>query len=253
MRRAAFFGSNLVAGTDLHDPADRFSSLVASILGWDEVNLGQSGSRLTGRSLDGQAVDPASGVGRAHDVMRAFPDVAVMMFGEEDYAAGTLTGERRMGLGFDSVATPAVRHERRHLVRRPSPSTAVQEKPSKPQGAVIGSLTRGAIAGPGTFAGDLDYLLSTFERSMPSARIFVVSPPYRPGVDEPNAVGLKLLDYGDAARSVARRHEVPYVDVYRDSTIQPANFSALSDDGCVLNARGHQHLAAFLIEGLLAR
>jgi len=254
MTRAAFFGSNLIAGTDLHDPADRFSTLVSRILGWEEVNMGVPTSLVTGRSEDGQALDPTSAPARVGDVIDTRPDVVVLLFGEEDFASAALVGERRIGLGVDSVASlPAIRRERRHLVRRAPSSalrrvTAVQEKPAQ---GVGGLLTRGAVARPGTFAGDFDFVLSKLSRSVPTDRIYVVSPPFRPGGDNANSVGLKLADYCETARAVTRQQELTFIDAHRESTIQPSSFDKLSDDGKTLNARGHQHLAAFLIERLI--
>jgi len=254
MIRAAFFGSNLIAGTDLHDPADRLSTVVSRILGWEEVNFGLANSRIAGRTEDGRIVDPTSAPGRVAEVVDARPDVVVLLFGEEDFASSALVGERRIGLGLDSVASiPAVRHERRHLVRRapssaPRRVTAVQEKPGRVAESL---LTRGAVASPGTFAGDFDYVLSALTRSISTDRIYVVSPPFRPSGRTPNSVGLTLANYSDTVRAVTRQQELAFIDAYRESTIQPLNFDTMSEDGETLNARGHQHAAAFLIERLI--
>ena len=243
----------MITGADLHDPADRFSSLISRILGWEEINLGKPEAQLVGRHSDGRIEDPTSGAARVADVLKAQPDVAVIMFGDEDHAGSRLVGERRIGLGRDSMAYVPVARQERRLVRRASSTstrrvTAVQEIPARP---IIGTFTRGAVASPGTFAGDYDHILSEIGSIIPGDRIYVVTPPYRPDALRPNDVGLTLQDYCQTARAVARQREVRYVDLFGESTIQPASFDTVSDDGSLLNARGHQHVAAFLIERLL--
>src|SRR5579862_841853 len=104
MIRAAFIGSSLITGTDLPDTATRFSTVAAQILGWHEVNLGLAHARAGGTDNEGRIVSAVSGLTLAPDVLRAEPDVVIVLFGEEDYEDSILVGERRVGLGPESVA-----------------------------------------------------------------------------------------------------------------------------------------------------
>jgi hypothetical protein len=85
MTKAIFFGASLVSGAGASSPERRFTTLAASALGWEEVNLGAPGSTVTGRDEAGQVVDEQSGIGRVPDVLEARPDVVVIVYGAEDF------------------------------------------------------------------------------------------------------------------------------------------------------------------------
>ena len=190
MIRAAFFGSNLIAGTDLHDPAESVLPLCVSqiILGWEEMNLRSLSKGARHRSAttsDGRILDPASGAARVDGVRfeRLGPDVVVLMFGDEDHAASTLVRRAayRPRASTPSPAYPAVaRHERRHLTcdrgtRRRTKTLATlctatfQEQPGSvsPGRSLFERSRRRGGCRPGTFAGDFDYhhILSGNNRS----------------------------------------------------------------------------------------
>jgi lysophospholipase L1-like esterase len=272
MTRAAFFGSSTIAGKELPDQTTRFSTVASQVLGWHEINLGHVDSRLTGRDNCGRIVSATSGIARAPEVWQANADVVIILFGEEDFANSVLVGERRLGMGVDSVASvPAVMQERRegrrsagHKLQRVArqaggfdgsiPLMATQPSENEEVSRLImRSLIGGAQALPGTFAGDFDATLTLLEDTLKPGQIYVMTPPRGPEGDVPNAFGLRLSDYCDAIRRIARQHEVVVLDSYHDSTITPSTYAQLSENGTDLSAEGHQRLAAFVIDKMARR
>jgi len=90
--RAVFYGSSTITGAGLANAGDRFSSLLCRILGWEERNLGITGSLVTGRDLDAQIISQESGVVRVPDVIDEKPDIIIILYGYDDVAAETLLG-----------------------------------------------------------------------------------------------------------------------------------------------------------------
>jgi lysophospholipase L1-like esterase len=93
MTKAVFFGSSLVAGAGAPSPERRFTTRVAGALGWEEINLGATGSTVTGRDSAGQVVDDESGIARVPDVLEAKPDVVVILYGCEDFRLSREMGD----------------------------------------------------------------------------------------------------------------------------------------------------------------
>lgn len=91
--RAVFYGSSTISGAGLAKAEARFSSLLCRILGWEERNLGVADSVVTGRDIDAQIVSQESGVVRVPDVIDQKPDVIVVLYGYDDYAADKIVGE----------------------------------------------------------------------------------------------------------------------------------------------------------------
>lgn len=87
--RVAFFGSSTTAGVGATAPARAWSALVSRALRWTPVNLGLSGSKLTG--FPGERI--ASGEARWEAVAAARPDVVVVMYGANDAAGGIPLGD----------------------------------------------------------------------------------------------------------------------------------------------------------------
>ncbi len=92
MTKAVFFGASSVEGVGASSPERRWSSITAQALGWEEINLGLSGTTVTGRDDAGQVTDEDSGLGRVTDVLDAQPDVVVISYGANDFAQGRPLG-----------------------------------------------------------------------------------------------------------------------------------------------------------------
>jgi hypothetical protein len=185
-------------------------------------------------------------------VIRAEPDVAIILFGEEDFGDSILIGERRFGPGPDAVAgIPAATQDRRPAGRPVDGSLRPLTARHWPVDLVLPPSTARAQSAPGTFVGDYDALVAELLTRLTPAQIYLVTPPYRPDAEIPNAVRLTLADYAGAVRDIAIDREVRLLDAYSQSTIQPSTYARLSVDGRTLNEDGHQHLAAFVIDAML--
>ncbi|BAY32431.1 hypothetical protein NIES2107_43200 [Nostoc carneum NIES-2107] len=86
--RVVFFGSSTTVGVGSTRGDRRWSTLLSRYLGWQEINQGLSGSKITNfyKNLPSDSpwrVPPA--VERSHqDVLRYEPDLVVMMYGTND-------------------------------------------------------------------------------------------------------------------------------------------------------------------------
>ena len=93
MTKAVFFGASTVEGAGASSPDKRFSTLICRTLGWEEINLGIGGTTMTGRDDTGMIVDEESGIGRVPDILHAAPDMVIVLYGANDFAAGKPLGE----------------------------------------------------------------------------------------------------------------------------------------------------------------
>ncbi|BDI32906.1 hypothetical protein CCAX7_49570 [Capsulimonas corticalis] len=72
-------------GAGATQPSNRFSTIVCATMGWREINLGIGGTTVVGRDEDGQLIRRDSGLGRVPDVIDANPDLAVILYGANDF------------------------------------------------------------------------------------------------------------------------------------------------------------------------
>ena len=93
MTKAVFFGASSVEGVGASSLDKRFSSVICETLGWEEINLGLSGTTMTGRGDDGLIADEESGIGRVPDILHAAPDVVLISYGANDFASSCPLGE----------------------------------------------------------------------------------------------------------------------------------------------------------------
>jgi lysophospholipase L1-like esterase len=92
MKRVVFYGSSTIEGMGVPNPERRVSSIVAKMLGWEEVNLGVSGSMVAGRDQIGHILNYDSGVIRVPDVLEARPELVVILYGSNDFGNGIPIG-----------------------------------------------------------------------------------------------------------------------------------------------------------------
>ena len=93
MTKAVFFGASTVEGVGASTPEKRFTTVVCQTLGWQEINLGIGGTTMTGRDDKGMIVDEESGIGRVPDILRAAPDIVVILYGANDFAQSRPLGD----------------------------------------------------------------------------------------------------------------------------------------------------------------
>lgn len=93
MTKAVFFGASSVEGVGASAPDKRFSTIASRIMGWDEVNLGLSGTCVTGRDAEGQVLDEDSGLGRVPDVLDAQPALVFVLHGANDFVQNVPIGD----------------------------------------------------------------------------------------------------------------------------------------------------------------
>ena len=203
MTKAVFFGASTVEGAGASGPEKRFSTIVARTLGWEEINLGIGGTTVTGRDDEGQVTDENSGLGRVPDVLDAQPDVALILYGANDFAQ------------------------------------------SRPLGS-------GEQFRQGTFFWDYDTMLRGLLFVLHPVQVIISTNFYRADAETPNAEGLTLADYNRAIREVGARHGVRVLDAYADAGMDADNWAEESDDGVHPNDAGHECLAAFFIQAMMA-
>ncbi len=93
MTKVVFFGASSVEGVGASAPERRFSTVASQIMGWEEVNLGLSGTCVVGRDEAGQVLDEDSGLGRVPDVLEAKPDLVITLYGSNDFAQAKPLGD----------------------------------------------------------------------------------------------------------------------------------------------------------------
>jgi len=93
MTKSVFFGASTVEGAGASTPEHRFSTVVCQTLGWQEINLGVGGTTMTGRDDKGMIVDEESGIGRVPDVLKAAPDIVIILYGSNDFAQSRPLGD----------------------------------------------------------------------------------------------------------------------------------------------------------------
>ena len=94
MTQALFYGASTVQGDGASEPGKRFSTVVCQALGWDEINLGIGGSTMTGRDDAGLIVSEESGIGRVPDVIKAAPNLVLILYGANDFGMSCPLGDR---------------------------------------------------------------------------------------------------------------------------------------------------------------
>ncbi|MEO7719868.1 MAG: GDSL-type esterase/lipase family protein [Capsulimonas sp.] len=95
MTRVVFYGSSTVEGAGASTPARRFTTIVSKAMGWEEVNLGIGGTTVVGRDEEGQLIRRDSGLGRVPDVIDANPDLALILYGANDFGGSLELGSER--------------------------------------------------------------------------------------------------------------------------------------------------------------
>ncbi len=93
MTKAVFYGASTVEGVGASKPEKRFTSLMSRTLGWEEINLGIGGTTMTGRDDSGLVVNEESGIGRVPDILNAQPDMVIILYGANDFAASCPLGD----------------------------------------------------------------------------------------------------------------------------------------------------------------
>jgi hypothetical protein len=82
--RVAFFGSSTTEGAGASRRDRRYTALVSKYLGWEEINAGKGGSRLTNQGQGAQGVPPSALMRWQKDVADKKPDRIVLMYGAND-------------------------------------------------------------------------------------------------------------------------------------------------------------------------
>ncbi len=82
--RVVFFGSSTTEGTGASRKDRRYTSLLSQYLGWEEINAGKAGSRLTNQGQGHQGVPPSALMRWQKDVAAKHPDRIVIMYGAND-------------------------------------------------------------------------------------------------------------------------------------------------------------------------
>jgi lysophospholipase L1-like esterase len=82
--RVVFFGSSTTEGAGASRRDRRYSSLLSQYLGWEEINAGKGGSRLTNQGQGHQGVPPSAVMRWQKDVADKHPDRIVLMYGAND-------------------------------------------------------------------------------------------------------------------------------------------------------------------------
>ena len=83
----------MVLGRGASEPSRRFTSIVCSARGWEEINFGVDGSPVTGRDSEGFLTNYDSGVARVPDVIFAQPNVVIVLHGETDFVNSVPLGD----------------------------------------------------------------------------------------------------------------------------------------------------------------
>lgn len=94
MLKVAFFGSSTVQGHGASRSEKRATSLVASALGWNEINLGIGGTTVAGRDEDGFLTSDDSGLARVPDVIAVNPDLVIVLYGANDFGTSVPLGDQ---------------------------------------------------------------------------------------------------------------------------------------------------------------
>jgi lysophospholipase L1-like esterase len=82
--RVVFFGSSTTEGAGASRRDRRYTALVSQYLGWEEINAGKGGSRLTNQGQGAQGVPPSALMRWQTDVAAKKPDRIVLMYGAND-------------------------------------------------------------------------------------------------------------------------------------------------------------------------
>lgn len=116
--RVVFFGSSTTEGVGASRRDRRYSALLAQYLGWEEINAGKSGSRLSNQGQGHHGVPPSAVMRWQKDVAAKRPDRVVVMYGANDMhkrvpmsdfepAVSNLLGHLKGVVGADNVAVVA--------------------------------------------------------------------------------------------------------------------------------------------------
>lgn len=101
-----------------------------------------------------------------------------------------------------------------------------------------------------TFYGALNVLCSQLKFDFPSAKIVFMTPIRRTTENTPNHNGKVLADYVDAIITVAKKHNLPYIDLFRSGIIDPFD-SKIVPDGLHPNDEGHIIMANYVAKELI--
>ena len=93
MTKAVFYGASGIEGVGASSPAQRFSSIISRVMGWEECNLGIGGTPVTGRDDSGMIVAEDSGIGRVPDVVAAAPGMVFILYGANDFVLSVPIGD----------------------------------------------------------------------------------------------------------------------------------------------------------------
>lgn len=82
--RVAFFGSSTMQGAGASDRSHRTTSLLATYMGWEEVNVGKGGSLLSNAKAGDSKFPPSALQRWQSDVAAQRPDRILVMYGAND-------------------------------------------------------------------------------------------------------------------------------------------------------------------------
>jgi lysophospholipase L1-like esterase len=86
--RVVFFGSSTTEGHGANRRDRRYSTLLSQYLGWEEINAGKGGSRLSNEGQGNPNVPPSALMRWQQNVADKHPDRIILMYGANDMHAG---------------------------------------------------------------------------------------------------------------------------------------------------------------------
>lgn len=101
-----------------------------------------------------------------------------------------------------------------------------------------------------TFYGALNKIINVLKNTYKEANIILITPPERifDDVGEFNPINLKIEDYADCMKNIAKKYNLEVVDLCTSSKINIKNFEKYTIDKIHLNLKGHKVLADMLRE-----
>jgi lysophospholipase L1-like esterase len=88
------------------------------------------------------------------------------------------------------------------------------------------------------FRRSIERAVARLHANFPKMRIFTIGPAWNPEADEPNKVGLALVDYAKAMAQLSREIGMPYLDIMTRLGISAANVDVFTFDGKHPNETG---------------
>ncbi|MGO8672348.1 MAG: hypothetical protein ACLQVD_13410 [Capsulimonadaceae bacterium] len=238
MISAIFYGVDVFcAGT----PAERcFPAIASRALGWSPV-IGPGGPP---RQMEAHARSIPAGIFDIAVIACIHPDSlsSPENLNRADASierAGRNPGDHTVG------GSSAPQRTRTQGVIRPALSTPAQ------------TVAAGITPNPGgprpevdTFEADFGLFLDAVSQVLPPQQIILVTSPRLPGMHMRGSRGYSPADHSLRVERMALVRGLTFLDACRDSTIRPPGVDAAWLGAGGLSDRGHQEMAAFLVEGV---